>query len=149
VLGWHIDHGAPLTVEVVDKQEGDRGGIPVRLDDRPVVLESFRLPEDFDENTVRVFNTNTFIADAGALRDLRMDWSWFRVEKTVDGRPAIQFERLVGELTSVLESRFLRVPRLGAESRFLPAKSWEQLDAHRAQIAARIKPMLAQVRDSP
>ena len=49
----------------------------------------------------------------------------------------------------MLESRFLRVPRLGAESRFLPAKSWEQLDAHRAQIAARIKPMLAQVRDSP
>jgi UTP--glucose-1-phosphate uridylyltransferase len=148
VLGWHIDHGAPLTVEVVDKQEGDRGGIPVRLDDRPVVLENFRLPDEFDEDTVRVFNTNTFLADAAALRDLRMDWSWFRVEKTVDGRPAIQFERLVGELTSALESRLLRVPRLGAESRFLPAKSWDELDAHRAQIAARIEPMLAQVRDS-
>ena len=148
VLGWHIDHGAQLTVEVVEKQECDRGGIPVRLDDRPVVLENFRLPDDFDEDTVRVFNTNTFVADAAALRDLRMDWSWFRVEKTVDGRPAIQFERLVGELTSVLESRLLRVPRLGAESRFLPAKSWDELDAHRAQIAARIEPMLARVRDS-
>jgi UTP--glucose-1-phosphate uridylyltransferase len=148
VLGWHIDHGAQLTVEVVDKQECDRGGIPVRLDDRPVVLENFRLPDGFDEDTVRVFNTNTFVADAAALRDLRMDWSWFRVEKTVDGRPAIQFERLVGELTSVLESRLLRVPRLGAESRFLPAKSWDELDAHRAQIAARIEPMLARVRDS-
>src|SRR5207248_1587180 len=125
-LGWHIDHGAPLTVEVVDKAPGDRGGIPVRLDERPVVLESFRLPEGFDEDAVRVFNTNTFIADAAVLRDLSMPWTWFRVEKTVDDRPAIQFERLVGELTSSLDSRFLRVPREGAESRFLPAKDWPE-----------------------
>jgi UTP--glucose-1-phosphate uridylyltransferase len=142
VLGWHIDGGAQLTVEVVDKRAGDRGGIPVRLDGRPVVLENFRLPAGFDEDTVRVFNTNTFVADAQALRDLEMDWSWFRVEKSVDGRPAIQFERLVGELTSTLDSRFLRVPRAGGESRFLPAKDWDELDAHRDQIAARIEPML-------
>ena len=143
VLGWHIDHGAPLTVEVVDKAEGDRGGIPVRLDGRPVVLESFRLPDGFDEHAVRVFNTNTFLADAGALRDLSMRWSWFRVEKTVDGRPAIQFERLVGELTSGLRSRFLRVPRDGDESRFLPAKDWPELEANRGRIAVRIAPFLS------
>ena len=143
VLGWHIQHGAPLTVEVVDKAEGDRGGIPVRLDGRPVVLESFRLPDGFDEHAVRVFNTNTFLVDAGALRDLSMRWSWFRVEKTVDGRPAIQFERLVGELTSGLRSRFLRVPRDGDESRFLPAKDWPELEANRGRIAARIAPFLA------
>jgi len=143
VLGWHIEHGAPLTVEVVDKAEGDRGGIPVRLDGRPVVLESFRLPDGFDEHAVRVFNTNTFLADARALRDLSMRWSWFRVEKTVDGRPAIQFERLVGELTSGLRSRFLRVPRDGDESRFLPAKDWPELEANRGRIAARIAPFLA------
>jgi len=143
VLGWHIEHGAPLTVEVVDKAEGDRGGIPVRLDGRPVVLESFRLPDGFDEHAVRVFNTNTFLADAAALRDLSMRWSWFRVEKTVDGRPAIQFERLVGELTSGLRSRFLRVPRDGDESRFLPAKDWPELEANRSRLATRIAPFLA------
>jgi UTP--glucose-1-phosphate uridylyltransferase len=147
VLGWHIDAGAELTVEVVDKRPGDRGGIPARLDGRPVILENFRLPAGFDEDTVRVFNTNTFVADAAALRNLDMDWSWFRVEKSVDGRPAIQFERLVGELTSWLDSRFLRVPRAGGESRFLPAKDWDELDAHREQIAARIEPMLD--RDTP
>jgi UTP--glucose-1-phosphate uridylyltransferase len=146
VLGWHIDQAAPLTVEVVDKAEGDRGGIPVRLDGRPVVLESFRLPDGFDEHAVRVFNTNTFLADAMALRDLSMRWSWFRVEKTVNGRPAIQFERLVGELTSGLHSRFLRVPRDGSESRFLPAKDWPELEANRDRIAARIAPFLGQDR---
>ena len=148
VLGWHVDHGAPLTVEVVDKAAGDRGGIPVRLDGRPVVLESFRLPEDFDEHSVRVFNTNTFIANAVSLRDLSMRWSWFRVEKVVDGRPAIQFERLVGELTSALDSRFLRVPREGSESRFLPAKDWSELEANRDRIAARIAPFLARDRNT-
>jgi UTP--glucose-1-phosphate uridylyltransferase len=142
LLGWHIEHGAPLTVEVVDKWQGDRGGIPVRLDGRPVVLENFRLPDGFDEDTVRVFNTNTFIAGADALYELQMPWTWFRVEKTVDGRPAIQFERLVGELTSALDSRFLRVPRDGAGSRFLPAKDWDELDRNRDQIAARIAPYL-------
>jgi len=142
VLGWHIEHGAPLTVEVVDKAAGDRGGIPVRWNGRPVILESFRLPKGFDEDDVSVFNTNTFVAGAAALEAVRLDWSWFRVEKAVDGRPAIQFERLVGELTSALDSRFLRVPRSGAHSRFLPAKNWDELRHQRDQIAARVAPFL-------
>jgi UTP--glucose-1-phosphate uridylyltransferase len=147
LLGWHIDQGGQLTGEVVEKA-GDVGGIPARLDGKPVVLESFRLPPSFDEATVPYFNTNTFIVDARALRALDAPWSWFRVEKTVDGRPAIQFERLVGELTSWLDSRFLLVPREGAESRFLPAKSWDELERSREQIAARLEPFLARDRDS-
>ena len=104
VLGKHLDGGAPLTVEVVEKVPGDRGGSPFRVDGRPVILESFRVPEDVDEDSVGVFNTNTFLVDAAELRDLDMLWTWFRVEKSVDGRPAIQFERLIGELTSALRS---------------------------------------------
>ena len=142
VLGWHIDQGASLTVEVVDKQPGDRGGIPVRWNGRPVILENFRLPAGFDEHDVPVFNTNTFVADAQALSQVELEWSWFRVEKTVDDRPAIQFERLVGELTSVLDSCFLRVPRVGPHSRFLPAKDWDELAVHSDQIAARVESFL-------
>jgi UTP--glucose-1-phosphate uridylyltransferase len=142
VLGWHIEQRAPLTVEVVDKLPGDHGGIPVRWNGRPVILESFRLPAGFDDDDVPVFNTNTFVADAAALAAVDPEWTWFRVEKLVDGRPAIQFERLVGELTSVLNSRFLRVPRDGPESRFLPAKDWSELEARRDQFAARLAPLL-------
>jgi UTP--glucose-1-phosphate uridylyltransferase len=142
VLGWHIEQGAPLTVEVVDKLPGDRGGIPVRWNGRPVILENFRLPAGFDDRDVPVFNTNTFVAAAAALSQAELEWSWFRVEKVVDGRPAIQFERLVGELTSVLDSHFLRVPREGPHSRFLPAKNWDELAVQRDQIAARVGPFL-------
>ena len=143
VLGKHLDGGAPLTVEVVEKVPGDRGGSPFRVDGRPVILESFRVPEDVDEDAVAVFNTNTFLVDAAELRDLDMAWTWFRVEKSVDGRPAIQFERLIGELTSALRSSFLLVPRDGPESRFIPAKDHAELDANRAAISARVAPYLA------
>jgi len=46
LLGEHIDRRGTLSVEVVEK-EGDKGGIPVRFQGRPVICEDFRLPRDF------------------------------------------------------------------------------------------------------
>ena len=56
--------------------------------------------------------------------------------KSVDGREAIQFERLVGELTWWHPSRYVHVPREGAESRFVPVKDADDLAAAQDQIAA-------------
>jgi UTP--glucose-1-phosphate uridylyltransferase len=134
LLGWHLGHGAPLTVELVDKVGTDKGGIPARLDGRPVVLEEFRLPKSFDASKVGWFNTNTFIIDARALRDAKPNWTYFEVKKKVDGRDAIQFERLLGELTSALDTRFVKVPRDGLATRFLPVKDGPELDARRNEI---------------
>jgi UTP--glucose-1-phosphate uridylyltransferase len=138
-IGWHLSHGKPVSCEVVDKLGADRGGIPVRWDTRPVVLEEFRLPVDFDAAQVRVFNTNTFTFDAGALADLGLPWTFFRVTKQVEGKPVVQFERLIGEVTSFLETRFVRVPREGAASRFLPVKDHDELSARRSQIEAVVR----------
>jgi UTP--glucose-1-phosphate uridylyltransferase len=134
VIGFHIAHGKPATCEVVDKAPGDKGGIPVRLDGVPQVLEEFRLPSSFDPTSVRVFNTNTFHFDARALLETPFEWTYFVVEKKVDGRPAVQFERLVGELTAKLPTQFLRVPRTGKEGRFLPVKDHDELAARRSEI---------------
>lgn len=136
VVGAHIDSGTDLTCEVVDKEPGDRGGIPVRLDGRPVILEEFRVPATFDPSDVGVFNTNTFHFDAQALRDLDMPWTYFVVEKEVDGAKVIQFERLINEVASHLDAIFLRVPRQGAASRFLPVKDADQLAAKQDDIEA-------------
>lgn len=136
LIGMHASHGQPVTCEVVDKVGSDRGGIPVRLDGRPVVLEEFRLPAGFDPASVRVFNTNTFHFDARALLGLTIDWTYFVVKKEVDRRPAIQFERLIGEVTSALPTRYVKVPRSGASSRFLPAKDFEELAERRADLEA-------------
>jgi UTP--glucose-1-phosphate uridylyltransferase len=135
ILGWHIEHRDPVTVEVVDKVGSDKGGIPVRHHGRRLILEEFRLPRSFDPTTVRVFNTNTFLVTAKALQDLAMDFTWVQVSKKVGDRSAVQFERLIGEITSTLATRFLHLPRTGAASRFLPVKDVEELERRRGEIA--------------
>lgn len=134
IIGHHLRHGKPATCEVVDKVGTDRGGIPVRLSGRAVVLEEFRIPPSFDPSRVRVFSTNTFHLSARELLELRMDWTYFTVEKTVDGRKAIQFERLINELTSQLETRYLHLPRTGPSSRFLPVKDNQELERRQGEI---------------
>lgn len=145
ILGWHLEHGAPATCEVVEKVGADRGGIPVRLDGRLVVLEEFRLPRGFEPDAVRVFNTNTFHFDARALLEAELEFTWFSVEKQVEDSTVIQFERLIGEVTSSLETRFLRVPRAGAQSRFLPVKDPAELSARREalEVLARARGMVS------
>jgi UTP--glucose-1-phosphate uridylyltransferase len=134
ILGFHLAHGLPVTSEVVDKLGSDRGGIPVRVDDKPCVLEEFRIPPSFDPASVRVFNTNVFHFDARALLELDMPWTFFTVTKKVEGAPVIQFERLVNEVTSVLPTKYLHLPRTGESSRFLPVKDNDELAARLQEI---------------
>jgi UTP--glucose-1-phosphate uridylyltransferase len=121
VIGCHVSGDRPITVELVDTDPGDVGGFPALVEGRLTIVEAFRLPPGFDVTTIPVFNTNTFVFDARALADAP-DLEWFSVEKTVEGRKAVQFERLVGQLTDFFETTWLRVPRRGPHSRFLPIK---------------------------
>jgi len=144
IVGWHLEHGGPLSVELVDKVGSDRGGGPVRYNGKPIIVEEFRLPIGFDPAEVPVFNTNTFLVDAKALAALDMEWTYVEVEKKIQGAAAIQFERLLGEITVGLPSRFLRVPREGVRSRFLPVKDVPELERRRPEIEtiARARGML-------
>jgi UTP--glucose-1-phosphate uridylyltransferase len=123
---------------------GDKGGIPVWADTqedaghgprRLQVLEEFRLPGGFDAAAVRVFNTNTFLVRADGL-GTPVRWSWFEVEKKVGERTAVQFERLLQELTSAMPAAYVRVPRDGAGGRFLPVKDHDELARRRDDIRA-------------
>lgn len=136
ILGFHLEHGGPLTVEVVDKLGSDRGGGPVRWNGKPIITEEFRLPTGFDPATVPVFNTNTFLVSAPALQTLEMEWTYVEVEKSIGAHKAVQFERLLGEIIAGLPSRFLRVPREGVASRFLPVKDVAELERRRPEIEA-------------
>ena len=109
------------------------GRAPARLVGRPQIIGGFRFPRAFDQDSIPVFNTNTFMLNARALtRDFPLPY--YRVEKQVDGATVIQFERLVGELTAFLDSVFLEVPRSGAQSRFLPVKDPDELTQRLAEI---------------
>ena len=139
LIGMHLESECAVTCEVVDKEDGDRGGIPVRLDGQPVVLEEFRIPESFDPSTVSVFSVNTFGFDAQKLADLDTDWTFFEVKKNVEGRTAIQYERLINEVTFHLETQYVRVPRAGVESRFFPVKDHDELRRRQQDIEALAK----------
>ncbi|MGH7270640.1 MAG: UTP--glucose-1-phosphate uridylyltransferase [Polyangiaceae bacterium] len=145
LLGHFIEQGRDLMVEVAPKADGDRGGIPVwadaldgdgRAQRRLQVLEEFRLPKGFDARAVRVFNTNTFLVGAEALLNAHIRYAWCVVEKKVDGRIAIQFERLLQELTAAIPAAYVRVPREGSASRFLPVKDYDDLAKRKSEIEA-------------
>jgi UTP--glucose-1-phosphate uridylyltransferase len=129
VLAAHRTSGNPLTIEVV-RAEGDPGGAPVRVEGRPQIVEGLRFPPGFDPHALPVFNTNSLVIEVGALaRDLPLTWLY--VEKEVDGRQAVQLERLVNELSAFLPTTYLLVPRDGPRSRFLPVKTPEDLERAR------------------
>jgi UTP--glucose-1-phosphate uridylyltransferase len=145
LLGHFVETGADVMVEVAPKVAGDKGGIPVWADVRDAqgktarrlqVLEEFRLPEGFDAASVRVFNTNTFLVRAEALMRANVPWSWFEVEKKVGDRTAVQFERLLQELTTALPAAYVRVARDGAAARFLPVKDAGELARRQDEIRA-------------
>jgi UTP--glucose-1-phosphate uridylyltransferase len=139
ILGWHIAHGGRMTVEVVDKVGSDKGGGPVRWNDQLMIAEEFRMPVGFDAASVPVFSTNTFLVNADALEGLSMNWTYVEVEKKIGDRNAVQFERIVNEITSAIEPRLLRVPREGVEARFLPVKDTAELERRQPEIEAIVK----------
>ena len=141
LLGLFIESKRDVMVEVAEKEPGDKGGIPVHAPApgggrRLQVLEEFRLPRGFDAEKVRVFNTNTFLIRADRLLDVEVAWNWFEVEKKVEGRSAVQFERLLQEITSALDAAYVKVPRHGASARFLPAKDFDELAKRKEHILA-------------
>lgn len=136
LLAQHRRSGARLSVELVDKRAGDKGGLPVQREDGSLVLaEAFRLPNDFPHESFGLFNTNTLWIDLEALEG-EHPWTWCVARKKVEDREAIQFERLVGELTWWHPTAWLRVPREGSASRFIPVKDRADLEHSQALLAA-------------
>ncbi|MDI1433305.1 UTP--glucose-1-phosphate uridylyltransferase [Polyangium sorediatum] len=139
ILGFHLAHGGPLTVEVVNKVGSDKGGGPIRWNGRKIIAEEMRLPLGFDPAQMPVFSTNTFLVSAQALASLDLKWTYVEVDKTVGEAKAVQFERIVNEITTALDPQFLRVPRDGAASRFLPVKDVPELERRRPEIEAALR----------
>ena len=135
IIGMHIDGKNPISVELVESHKGDVGGFPATVSGHVSIVEAFRLPLWFEVSNISVFNTNTFVFDAASLANHPL-LDWFAVKKQVDGRDAIQFERLVGQLTEHFDVTWLLVPREGAASRFVPIKVPSDLETSAADLRA-------------
>ena len=118
------------------------GGAPARVDGRLGLLEAPQFPPGFDHDRIPVFNTNTAIIALDAL-DRDFDLPWLYVAKSVDGRTAVQLERLYHQIAWVLDTTFLEVPRSGARGRFFPIKEPDDLErarpALREMLAASVR----------
>jgi UTP--glucose-1-phosphate uridylyltransferase len=145
ILALHAERGAVITAEVVRKVAGDAGGAPALLDGVPQIIEGFRFPKAFDQSTIGVFNTNTFTLDAAGI-DRHFELPYYRVEKKVEGKTVVQFERLVGELTALVPSAFVEVPRSGADSRFIAVKDPGDLEKQK-EIIGRVTRSHRSLRD--
>jgi UTP--glucose-1-phosphate uridylyltransferase len=132
VLGAHVLADRPMTSEVARK-EGDMGGAPARVDGRLGLLEGPQFPPAFDQERIRVFNTNTTTFALDAI-DRPFALEWLYVRKSVDGRPAVQLERLYHQVAWELDATFLEVPRSGDRGRFFPIKEPEDLDRARPAL---------------
>jgi UTP--glucose-1-phosphate uridylyltransferase len=134
VLGVHITQGRPMTAEVA-RNRGEPGGSAVRVDGRIMLLEGMRFPPDFDQTTLPVTNVNTVTFDLESL-DREFDLTWLYVEKEVDGRKAVQLERLFHEASASLPTTYLEVPVAGPGSRFLPVKTPADLESAQESLRA-------------
>lgn len=133
LIALHIVRDAEISFEVVEARPGDKGGVPARVDGRLQIVEAPRYPVGFDEASIPLFSINNFVVNVAALaRDL--DLTWFRVTKQVEGRPAVQFERLANQLSEHLRTSVFEVPREGVEGRFLPVKDPSELAARISDI---------------
>ncbi|MFQ5699938.1 MAG: UTP--glucose-1-phosphate uridylyltransferase [Myxococcota bacterium] len=117
VLGYHRTRGRPITAEVTCARAGDRGGILARVEGRSQLVEPLRLPAEMDLERVALVNTNSLWIELDALAS-EVPLAWYSVEKQVEGRVAVQMERIVGELTRFIDASFLCVRR----DRYLPVK---------------------------
>lgn len=123
ICGLHDHSEKAVTCEVVQREENDSGGFLCNHMGINQIVEAFRLLPGTETTHLNWLNTNTMIFRADLPFDA-IKWSWHRVKKVVDGNVAVQYERLINQLTEVFDTQFIEVQR---QNRFLPVKTVEDL----------------------
>ncbi len=59
ILGYHLDSGATMTIEVTTRRVEDRGGGLARVDGHLRLIEGLALPQERDEFKLTYYNSNT------------------------------------------------------------------------------------------
>lgn len=131
LVGYHIRHGASVTCEVVDRHPGDAGGVLAFVNGRLQIAEDWRLPAGFADKAA-FHNTNSMLFDVGVLKS-HIDWRWHRVQKHVDGRNVVQYERLIQQYTEEFGTVYVRFPRW---MRYTPVKTPADLEVAGQAILA-------------
>lgn len=133
LLGYHIEQGAALTTEVIDRSIDDRGGGLARIDGQVRLIEGLALPSEEIESRLSYYNSSTTWVDidrlleafglsrgdladeakvTAAVRNLAARIPTYITLKDVKKRwgkgqedifPVAQFEKLWGDMTALRE----------------------------------------------
>jgi UTP--glucose-1-phosphate uridylyltransferase len=122
ILGYHIEKQKPRTIELATKEKGDKGGAPCFVDNKLVVVEQMKFPDDFDQDQIHAFNTNTFWFDLDPIRDFDQTLPLIMADKKVNGDEVIQLEQISCDID--LPSNFIEAHRF---IRFWPTKRYLDL----------------------
>lgn len=122
ILGYHINSGKGRTVELAAKEPGDKGGAPCFVDDELIIVEQMKFPESFDQNQIKVFNTNNFWFTIFDLENYDQELPLVIAEKIIPEGNVWQLEHFACDVN--LPSAYLEVPRL---ERFWPTKRYIDL----------------------
>ena len=133
VLGMHLLGGRPVTTEVARKAGRPRRCAGARRRSAAAARGPRVSLRTSTSGGSPCFNANTLTFDLDVL-ERAYDLTWLYVEKTVDGRPAVQLEHLYHELTAFVPTTYLEVPRTGPRGRFFPIKTPEDLEAARESL---------------
>jgi len=131
LLGYHIEEGAAMTAEVIERHIEDRGGGLASVDGRPRLVEGLALPDEEIESRLSWYNSATYwididkllgvfgllrsdLGDAGrvtaAVREVAARMPTYITLKDVKKRwgkgqedvfPVAQFEKLWGDMTAL------------------------------------------------
>ena len=119
ILGLHHANNVPVTCEVVKKSQLDKGGLLCKINGVNQIVEEFRMTHETDTSQFQLMNTNTMILKAD-LDFNAVNWRWHRIKKNLNGRLAVQYERLLQQLTEHFRTQFVEVQR---NKRFISAKN--------------------------
>lgn len=150
IVGYHVASDRPMSAEITQKQRTasgawDKGGAPAVAQGKRQLVEGFRFPADFAQESLPDFSTNNMVFTAAAIdRDVPLERHV--VKKMVDGRPALQLESITCEASGIynddvamLPMNLLRVPREGEYGRFFPVKEPLDLETGRDKLKARLE----------
>ena len=119
LLGYHIKSKKGRTVELAAKNPGDKGGAPCFVDDNLMIIEDMKFPKNFNQDDIKVFNTNNFWFTIPDLINYDQELPLIIAEKVIPEGEVYQLEHFACDVN--LPSTYIEVPR---ERRFLPSKRY-------------------------
>jgi UTP--glucose-1-phosphate uridylyltransferase len=134
-VGVHLSAGSEITLEVVEREDGDAGGFVASIDGRLDLVEGARAVAVPEAPPGSYLSTNNMLLSVDLLTS-PPDLPWHAVVKKVDGDDAVQFEQLMGETVTTRQASAVVVPRHGDESHFVPIKTPDDLERNRDALVA-------------